>query len=276
MEEKKHYSIGEVSEICNVTRKALRFYDKIGMIVPDEIGENNYRYYSRQTLLEVPVIKYYKQMGFRLEEMKKLINGSDYGQLERSFRSKIDELNDLEKEILIQRTSVNDWYNLILEAQGVLKDRVTEVSVKYVEPTICCAMEYDFNYSYMEAIINIDFTNFVEKINNAITGPVMMYFPDFKEHMAGKAKKVKVVQKTLEPCRKDVSYTFEGGMYVSCYHIGEHKNIKNAYDKILKWVEDNNYKCEDFAIERYVTDFWSTRFEENFVTEVLIKVSRGK
>ena len=47
MEDKKHYSIGEVSEICNVTRKALRFYDKIGMIVPDEIGENNYRYYSR-------------------------------------------------------------------------------------------------------------------------------------------------------------------------------------------------------------------------------------
>ena len=116
MEDKKHYSIGEVSEICNVTRKALRFYDKIGMIVPDEIGENNYRYYSRQTLLEVPVIKYYKQMGFRLEEMKQLINGSDYDQLERNFRSKMDELNELEKGLIIQRTSVKDWYNLILEA----------------------------------------------------------------------------------------------------------------------------------------------------------------
>ena len=108
MEDKKHYSIGEVSEICNVIRKALRFYDKIGMIVPDEIGENNYRYYSRQTLLEVPVIKYYKQMGFRLEEMKQLINGSDYDQLERSFRSKMDELNELEKGLIIQKTSVKD------------------------------------------------------------------------------------------------------------------------------------------------------------------------
>ena len=276
MEDKKHYSIGEVSEICNVTRKALRFYDKIGMIVPDEIGENNYRYYSRQTLLEVPVIKYYKQMGFRLEEMKQLINGSDYDQLERSFRSKMDELNELEKGLIIQRTSVKDWYNLILEARGVINERVSEVSVKYVEPVNCCSMEYDFNYSYMEAIINIDFTNFVEKIENAITGPVMILFPDFRQHMEGNAKKVRVIQKTLEPTCEDVTYTFIGGMYASCYHIGTHRNIGKTYDKILKWVEENNYKCENFSVERYVTDFWSTRYEENFVTEILIKISREK
>ncbi len=276
MRDKKHYSIGEVSEICNVTRKALRFYDKIGMIVPDEVGENNYRYYSRQTLLEVPIIKYYKQMGFRLEEMKKLISGSDYEELERSFRSKMDELNELEKEILIQKTSVRDWYNLILEAEGVIKHRVTEVSIKYVEPVKCCAMDYDFNYSYMEAIINIDFTNFVEKINNAITGPVMMVFPNLAEHMNGKAKKVKVIQKTLEPASEDVTHTIEGGMYASCYHIGTHKNINETYDKIITWLLQNNYEYENCSIERYVTDFWSTRFEENFVTEIFLKVSRNK
>ena len=29
------YSIGEVSRICNVSKKALRFYDKINIISPD-------------------------------------------------------------------------------------------------------------------------------------------------------------------------------------------------------------------------------------------------
>lgn len=32
--EDKLYSIGEVSKICNVSKKALRFYDKIGLIAP--------------------------------------------------------------------------------------------------------------------------------------------------------------------------------------------------------------------------------------------------
>ena len=45
---KKLYSIGEVSRICNVSKKALRFYDQIGVISPDMVSEeNNYRYYSR-------------------------------------------------------------------------------------------------------------------------------------------------------------------------------------------------------------------------------------
>ena len=36
VEEKKehYYSIGEVSRICNVSKKTLRFYDKIGLISP--------------------------------------------------------------------------------------------------------------------------------------------------------------------------------------------------------------------------------------------------
>ena len=73
------YSIGEVSRICNVSKKALRFYDKINIISPDYIcEENKYRYYNRETLLLVPVIKYFKQMGFKLEEMKGFLESDTY------------------------------------------------------------------------------------------------------------------------------------------------------------------------------------------------------
>ncbi|WP_312092394.1 MerR family transcriptional regulator, partial [Aminipila sp.] len=84
MEEKEYYSIGEVSKICNISKKALRFYDKIGIISPDKVcDDNNYRYYNRTTLLSLPVIKYYKQMGFKLEEMRELFEGNTYGIIER-------------------------------------------------------------------------------------------------------------------------------------------------------------------------------------------------
>lgn len=74
MNKQELYSIGEVSKICNISKKALRFYDKIGVISPDVVSEeNNYRFYSKDTLLFVPVIKYFKQMGFKLEEMKEFL-----------------------------------------------------------------------------------------------------------------------------------------------------------------------------------------------------------
>ena len=41
----------------------------------DEVGENGYRYYTLDTILRIPILKYYKQMGFRLEEMQGLVKG---------------------------------------------------------------------------------------------------------------------------------------------------------------------------------------------------------
>ena len=138
-EQQELYSIGEVSRICNVSKKALRFYDKINVISPDHICEDNkYRYYNRETLLLVPVIKYFKQMGFKLEEMKEFLESDTYEVQERGFRKKIDELKQQREDINVAYTSVCDWYDLIMEAESVLENNATEVSVKYLEMRSVC------------------------------------------------------------------------------------------------------------------------------------------
>ena len=94
------YSIGEVSKICNISKKTLRFYDQIGIISPDVVSEeNNYRFYSKDTLLFIPVGKYFKQMGFKLDEMKEFLQGSSYEAHERGFYRKIEELKEQENQI---------------------------------------------------------------------------------------------------------------------------------------------------------------------------------
>ena len=63
-------------------------------------------------------------------------------------------------------------------------------------------------------------------------------------------------------------------MMAACYHIGSHDTINSTYEKIFRWAETHGYKCSDESIERYVTDYWTIRNNEEFVTEVLIKVTR--
>ena len=205
--EEKLYSIGEVSKICNVSKKALRFYDKIGLISPDYISkENNYRYYSRETLLFVPVIKYYKQMGFKLEEMKILMDSNRYDFHAKKMRDKGEELKKLREEINVAYTSVNDWYNLIREAEGVIENNVTEVSVKYIESITACYLEQPFMYNYMDAIINIEWTNYLEQIGHAITGPVHLYFPRFREKVAGRPTQTIIFQKGVGEVEEDLLF----------------------------------------------------------------------
>lgn len=274
MKYKDRYSVGEVSKICNVSKKALRYYDKIGLINSERDCINNYRYYSNESLLAVPVIKYYKQMGFKLDEMREFIEGNTYKTIKRSFDSKIDELKKIEEETRRQYVSVKDWHDLIIEAEMVIDNNIHEVAVKYVNPSDYLYLEQLFTNNIKASIININFTNYVEKVNNEITGPVILSFSSFKDRMENKSQKIRIMQKTLRECKENEKMKFGGQMMISCYHIGPHETINETYEKICQWARKHRYILDEKSYERYVTDYWTTRNSEKFVTEVMINVSR--
>jgi len=269
------YSIGKVGEICKVTKKALRYYDKVGILCPEKVkNESGYRYYSKKNLLSVPVIKYYKQSGFKLDEMKILLEGANYEFFDRSFRKKIDELTELNKEINLKKRSLRDWHQLIVEAQMVIENNACEVAIKYINNCTLVFLEQDFNYDYMDSIINVEFNNYVESIDNAITGPVMMCFPSIEEKMAGNCKRVKIMQEAILKCKEGECIELDGCMVAACYHIGTHETIDTTYEKIKEWTDDHGYICAEESYERYVTDYWTSKNPDKFVTEILIKVKR--
>lgn len=47
------YKIGELSKLCNMSVKALRYYDSEKLLVPDRIDKfTGYRYYSASKLAD--------------------------------------------------------------------------------------------------------------------------------------------------------------------------------------------------------------------------------
>ena len=192
MKDKELYTIGEVGRICGISTKALRYYDKIGIISPDHISEENgYRYYSKKTLLLV--VKYYKQMGFKLEEMQELLGGNTYQFLQQNFHSKISELKDMEREIQGSYVAVRDWYELVKEAELVIRHNIRDVSLRYINPVSCCYMDQEFDYQYMESVINISWTNYLEQAGQRITGPVILQFPSMADKMAGNCTRARIM-----------------------------------------------------------------------------------
>ncbi|MCL1983506.1 MAG: MerR family transcriptional regulator [Clostridiales bacterium] len=277
MAPQKYYSIGEVSKICHISKKTLRFYDQIGVMSPDKINvDNHYRFYAEKTLLSVPVIKYYKQMGFRLDEMAGFLDGNTYEACGKNFRRKIDELSGMQKKIETMYVSVKDWYNLILEAENVIENGVCGVAAKYIEETDYCYMDQSFDYNFIEAIINIEWTNYIESIGNAATGPVIILFPSFRDRMRGKCNQIRIMQKTILECSKSQTMKFGGYMAATCYHVGPHESLPAAYEKILGWANDHGYDCIGESYERYVTDYWTTRESDQFVTEVIARIAKQK
>jgi len=74
---KKTYKIGEVAEIKNIDRQTLRYYDKLGILIPAIIdNETGYRYYTLEQFIDVDRIKFCKRVGLSLEETKKFMDGT--------------------------------------------------------------------------------------------------------------------------------------------------------------------------------------------------------
>lgn len=274
MKFKNIYSIGDMSRICNISKKALRFYDKIGLISSYRKDCNNYRYYTKESLLTVPVIKYYKQMGFRLDEMKAFIEGdlpNGLKDIQQSFVAKIRELEILQQEIRIQHVSVSDWHNLIVEAETIIENNIQEVSIKFVNSQQLIFLEQVFESDIKSTIINIDFTNHLESIGNQITGPVFIKFSSFADRVENKKQMYTIMQKALLPCREEEVITFGGCIMISCYHVGPHEELVKTYNKIRAWAKEHDYVLGEELYERYVTDYWTTSNSAKFVTEVMLQ-----
>lgn len=68
--------IGELAALAGISPKALRVYEKMDIIKPVKIDEENgYRYYSADQVKEVEALIEWKDMGFSLKEVKMFFSG---------------------------------------------------------------------------------------------------------------------------------------------------------------------------------------------------------
>ncbi|MBE6577499.1 MAG: MerR family transcriptional regulator [Ruminococcaceae bacterium] len=85
--------IGDLAKICNVSTQTLRYYDSEGVLKADVISQSSgYRFYSTEAVEKYKQILFYKNLGFSLDEIKKIqVAKSD--ELRDILQKKKDELS---------------------------------------------------------------------------------------------------------------------------------------------------------------------------------------
>lgn len=93
----KKYSVREVSELLNIPKDTLRYYDKLGLVSPAR-GENRYRCYTDRDILDLQYIETFKYADFSLSEirqffdyMRSLDSAEDCDNIERLFEDKKED-----------------------------------------------------------------------------------------------------------------------------------------------------------------------------------------
>ena len=72
------YKIGDFSNMSKTTIKALRYYEKEGLLKPVYVDLNTgYRYYETSQLVEISKIISLRQIGLSIKDIKNIIDGYD-------------------------------------------------------------------------------------------------------------------------------------------------------------------------------------------------------
>src|SRR3954454_18450238 len=75
------YTVKQVSAISGVSVRTLHFYDETGLLKPAYCGANGYRFYEEPQLLILQQILFYRELGFELKQIKRILGEADFEQV---------------------------------------------------------------------------------------------------------------------------------------------------------------------------------------------------
>jgi DNA-binding transcriptional MerR regulator len=76
----KQYTVGELAELAGVSTRTLRYYDEIGLLVPER-RENGYRIYGSTQVDRLQEILFFRELGVPAGEIKALLDAEGYDRL---------------------------------------------------------------------------------------------------------------------------------------------------------------------------------------------------
>lgn len=90
------YTVKQLANMSNVSVRTLHWYDEKGLLKPAYYGDNGYRYYAEKELLLLQQILFFKELGFNLSDIQKLLVQNDFDNvkaLETHKQSLLNEVN---------------------------------------------------------------------------------------------------------------------------------------------------------------------------------------
>jgi DNA-binding transcriptional MerR regulator len=75
---RKSYTVKAVSQIAGVSVRTLHHYDEIGLLKPAGHSAAGYRLYGQEDLERLQQILFFKELGFDLKEIKRVLSDPDF------------------------------------------------------------------------------------------------------------------------------------------------------------------------------------------------------
>lgn len=259
--------IGEFSKLSHLTIKALRFYEKRGLLIPRKVDEQTgYRFYETSQLKEAARIKSYRQLGLTIEEIQAINQGTNLKELLIS-KSKVleSQKEEIESRLLMIHHLLDD--NEI--QYQVIEKMIPETIVYYSEVKVK-------SYSDMMKIIP-SLKKECKELNPHVKCKNPPY--EFCEYLDNEHKESDIwirhneaMECMGEESARIMFKKIPETKVLSIFYKGAYDEIGVAYSFLMKYVEDNGYQVSGRSRECYIDGIWNKESVDEWLTEIQIPI----
>lgn len=93
--------IGEVADRVDLSLRSVRFYEESGLLVPEARSAGGFRLYTEAQVDRLMLIKRMKPLGFKVDQMRELLNASDRLRDADSTKAAQDEARKTVREFAV-------------------------------------------------------------------------------------------------------------------------------------------------------------------------------
>jgi len=252
------YRIGEFSILKRTSIKTLRYYDEINLFKPTLIDKyTGYRYYSDEQMKDFDRINYYKDLGFSLEEIKKLQEEENKDDI------LVKKRNELIAEIKEKESQLNRIIHIIEKTKKI------EFRPYQESPIIAKKITLKKREDYWEEIEKVK--EEIEKegytpIHKIISNLELGYVEEDIDVLVGYT-----VEEKKKP-REESNLLYIGSSKAEKQLVGKGKiyEIETLYEEMIQYAHDNNIQIRGFftgVINNKELEMYVEAFDLNEVNE---------
>lgn len=262
------FSIGEVSKIKDITIKALRYYHKVGILIPKYIDkESGYRYYSIDQFIHIDIIKGCRTLGTSIKELQELFKSCNTDELILFLNKKKLEAEENIRKMEEIIHNINSLKGIVSYSKSLLNN--LDIEIKYFKKRYIVVTPCKEAGSLKELIYYSDLDKIIKNkgLNVSIERGIIYSLTLENESIKNRNLKSKYVFNTIEEdweffdneIYKDENIkVLEEGKYLTLAYSKD--NEKECLIKLDEYIKKNNINVKSYMEIDLLNDFFNTDY----------------
>lgn len=272
--ESYYFKTAEFAALCGVKKDTLLHYDHIGLLKPQRVGENGYRYYSARQLAAYDLISTLRRLDTPLSEIRDYLT-------RRSPEALLELLREKEKALEAERKRLERMGGLLRETiratELARSVRPGEIRVEELPQAWCAVVEAP------------DFEKFEESVYLLHVRELLTWARE--QGSATQAPGDIVRRESLESDSFLEDYYYcpvpEGttgwtlrerpaGTYAVLYHQGSYQSEYEACRTLRDWVLAQGYEIDGDLYEEDLVNYTTSADPQSYLLRLSLKIRLSK